>query len=559
VGPLFYYELVRLTRRGRSTFLRCAYALALLVALYLAYRAQFPYHDPFAAPFTSAPEAPASQMSSLAQNFVLAILWVQTLAVFVLTPAYVAGVIAEEKERHTLELLFTTHLRGREIVFGKLAARLASLAAVLLTGLPLLALTQLWGGVDLFVLLAAFALTGLILLTVGALSMLFSVYARTVRQAMASSYSASAVVFLISAAVPGATPTQLFVIMNQSGQWLPAGLYCAAVHSLVILVTLRTASVRLRAAALEQADDPAARKPAAPVAEQPKEDAGAARRRIAPPPVRDHPLLWRETSSSGWSDLAREFEYGARKDWPAALALLLFIFGIFGMYSYSADWRWRFGILSGATRMAVICTAGVWCAGTAFRAAGSVSLERDQHTLDALLTMPCSREAIAGAKWLGSILRGREFGYALGIVAVLGLVNGTLHPVALLLAAVAVLTQLSFWAGVGLWLSVTCRTTLRARVTTALALLVFAWFWAELLVYLDGWRKPDSFPDLAVVLNPVRSLWFLTFGWRSVESADGADAQVSGAHLAEAAAGTLAYALCAGLLWLAACRRFRKA
>jgi ABC-type transport system involved in multi-copper enzyme maturation permease subunit len=563
VGPLFYYELVRLARRGRSTVLRCAYALALLAALYFAYRAQFPHHDPFAAPFTSAPAVPASQLASLAPGFVMAILWVQTLAAFVLTPAYVAGVIAEEKERHTLDMLLTTHLRGREIVVGKLAARLTHLAGVLLTGLPLLALTQLWGGVDILVLLAAFALTGLILLGVGTLSALYSVYARTVRQALAWCYPAVAFLFLVSLAAPGATPPALFAMMNQLGQWtfhdFRGVLVCAAGLAVGTLVALRIAVVRLRAVASAQAGDPSAGKPAPPVAEQPKEDAKAARRRIAPPPVRDHPLLWRETSRSGWSNLAREFEYGARKDWPAALALLLFIFGIFGMYSYSKDWRWHFEILSGATRMAVICTAGVWCAGTALRAAGSVSLERDQHTLDALLTMPCSREAIAGAKWLGSILRGREFGYALGLVAVLGLVNGTLHPAALLLVTVAVLTQLSFWAGVGLWLSVTCRTTLRARVTTALALMIFAWFWAELLVYLDGWRKPDSFPNLAVALNPVQSLWILTFGWRSVESADGAAAQMSGAHLAETAAGTLAYALCAGLLWLAACRRFRKA
>jgi ABC-type transport system involved in multi-copper enzyme maturation permease subunit len=123
VGPLYYYDLVRLARRGRSTLLRCAYATALLAALYFAYRERFPDRDPLFAPFGSAPTVPGGQLAGLASVFVLAILRAQTVGLFVLVPAYVAGAIAEEKERQTLELLFTTGLRDREIVLGKLAAR----------------------------------------------------------------------------------------------------------------------------------------------------------------------------------------------------------------------------------------------------------------------------------------------------------------------------------------------------------------------------------------------------------------------------------------------------
>lgn len=41
VGPLFFYDLVRLARRGRSTLLRCVYALTLLGALCFAYAEHF--------------------------------------------------------------------------------------------------------------------------------------------------------------------------------------------------------------------------------------------------------------------------------------------------------------------------------------------------------------------------------------------------------------------------------------------------------------------------------------------------------------------------------------
>src|SRR5262249_19214497 len=53
VGPLYFYELVRLARRGRSTLLRCAYALLLLAGLYSVYVTEFPEYDPLAAPFAS--------------------------------------------------------------------------------------------------------------------------------------------------------------------------------------------------------------------------------------------------------------------------------------------------------------------------------------------------------------------------------------------------------------------------------------------------------------------------------------------------------------------------
>src|SRR3954469_24746926 len=51
VGPLFFYDLVRLARRGRSTLVRCLYGLLLLVGLYVVYADHFPQFDPLAAAF----------------------------------------------------------------------------------------------------------------------------------------------------------------------------------------------------------------------------------------------------------------------------------------------------------------------------------------------------------------------------------------------------------------------------------------------------------------------------------------------------------------------------
>src|SRR5262249_60739094 len=45
VGPLFFYDVLRLARRGRGTALRFLYGGALLVALAVVYAQRFPQHD----------------------------------------------------------------------------------------------------------------------------------------------------------------------------------------------------------------------------------------------------------------------------------------------------------------------------------------------------------------------------------------------------------------------------------------------------------------------------------------------------------------------------------
>jgi ABC-type transport system involved in multi-copper enzyme maturation permease subunit len=176
VGPLFYYDLVQSARRGSTILLRCGYAVALLAALSLFYLERFGRQDFWSVLFVPGPAVSPAELAGVGRWFFLAVLTLQSGAVFFLTPAFVGGAVAEEKERRTLELLFTTHLSDREIVLGRLVPRLVHLAATLLTGLPILAVTLLWG-VDPVLLLAAFAATGLTLVSVGGISILCSVLA----------------------------------------------------------------------------------------------------------------------------------------------------------------------------------------------------------------------------------------------------------------------------------------------------------------------------------------------------------------------------------------------
>src|SRR5207244_3523499 len=114
----------------------------------------------------------------------------------------------EEKERKTALLLFTTDLRDREILLGKLFGRLIHLGCILLTSLPILCLARLWGGMDGKLLVASFGIAAATLLSVGSVSILCSVLARTVLGAVVSSYALVLLGSFFCLMLPETSPVQ---------------------------------------------------------------------------------------------------------------------------------------------------------------------------------------------------------------------------------------------------------------------------------------------------------------------------------------------------------------
>ena len=144
-GPVLFYDLVRTARRGRYFLIRGLYAGALCLLLFW----QFLEYA-----VTSEQVRSSREIANFAESFFYGFMYIQFLAVLFLTPAFTAGAVAEEKERRTLEFLLATDLRNREIVLSKLAARTGNLMLVVLTGLPILSLTQFLGGIDPGLMLA---------------------------------------------------------------------------------------------------------------------------------------------------------------------------------------------------------------------------------------------------------------------------------------------------------------------------------------------------------------------------------------------------------------------
>src|SRR5262245_59394340 len=192
LGPLFRYEMVRSSRHVRLFSLRCAYASALLLVFYFVYASWFGWDGRGRIRPDSYEEGlrefGINDMAQFAGEIASTFLWVQLAAALVLTPILAAGAITEERGRRTLDFLLLTHLHDREIVLGKLLARLSHVALILVTGLPLLGIVQLLGGVDPNLVLAAFAGTLAIMFSVGSMAVFNSVRSYNTIQAIVGTY-----------------------------------------------------------------------------------------------------------------------------------------------------------------------------------------------------------------------------------------------------------------------------------------------------------------------------------------------------------------------------------
>ncbi len=72
---------------------------------------------------------------------------VELLLICLLTPIFMAGAISKEAQPRTWDIMLTTPLSALQIVLGNVLGRLFFIATLLLSALPLMAITQFFGGV----------------------------------------------------------------------------------------------------------------------------------------------------------------------------------------------------------------------------------------------------------------------------------------------------------------------------------------------------------------------------------------------------------------------------
>lgn len=130
-------------------------------------------------------------------------------------PAATAGAICQDKDRGNLMLLFATDLRAREIVAGKLAARLVPVLGLIGCAAPVLVLATPFGGVDPGLLIGA------VLVCLGcavfgcSLALVLSVWGRKMHEVVLATYAFGITWLLLG-------PVWMGVTMGRTGlAWLP--------------------------------------------------------------------------------------------------------------------------------------------------------------------------------------------------------------------------------------------------------------------------------------------------------------------------------------------------
>lgn len=490
-GPVFNVELLTTSRRPRYYLVRFLYGLILLAVIYENNPAFYPsmYNS-------TGGTLSIQQMAQIGRMLFVSLIIVQSIAVLTLTPALVAGVIADEKQRKTLHYLLSSRLSGAEIILGKVAARLLHIVVFLAIGLPILSLLSLFGGVAPFGVVLSFAASLTTAFFLASLAVLISVYSRRPREAISLTYIVEGgwlfVPTIIQVILPSAGPfwSNLYEWIKPINDWIvptsPFGIvrsgltFWARSVDFIIemmelqlaygLVFLLVAIVRLR-----------------PV----YRGEGGGRRRfgklatisrkgrlLGRPSCGDDAMLWKERFVSrttlgmkiaaggalliGWGLLAYLTAY------MASSSLVELIEHGYGAGS-SHHFRNEF---NGYLRLVCTCLYVLWMLAIASASSASLTSEQEEDTWISLVSTPLSGFEIIRAKMFGAFWSTRWMALFLLPLWGLGLISGAVHPVGIVLVGVETAIFLWFVAALGTFLSLYSKTSTRAMIRTLAILIV---------------------------------------------------------------------------------------
>jgi ABC-type transport system involved in multi-copper enzyme maturation permease subunit len=207
LGPVFSLELLLGGRRGRQYVFRWLYGGWLVFLLFCWYVSYLTQIKNARSPWFH--QDPWLVLSAHADSFIAFFLNQQYILILLLTPVYVAGGITDEKMRGTLTYLLTADLTTWDVIVGKLFGRLAQVATLFLTGLPVLAAVGAFGGLTPAMALAVLVTTAVPMFAIGALSLLASVWVRSTRDAVLAVYLVGAAAYFLLDGVRGLAPEAL--------------------------------------------------------------------------------------------------------------------------------------------------------------------------------------------------------------------------------------------------------------------------------------------------------------------------------------------------------------
>ncbi len=114
--------------------------------------------------------------------------YLQLGLVALLAPIFTAGAITQEKDSQTYDILLTTPLTNGQIVLGSLLSRLFFVVALLVSGIPIFSITQIFGGVAISSIVQSFFIAAATAFVTGALAMAIAVFKVGTRRTIFSFY-----------------------------------------------------------------------------------------------------------------------------------------------------------------------------------------------------------------------------------------------------------------------------------------------------------------------------------------------------------------------------------
>ena len=163
-------------KRKRDLFIRCGYLGLLVVFVCFSL-------------FTASEGAVSlSGLANASRDIFHSMSYLQLGLVALLAPIFTAGAITQEKDSQTYDILLATPLSNGQIVLGSLMSRLFFVLALLVSGIPIFSVTQIFGGVAIPSIAISFGIAASTACVTGALAMAIATFKVGTRRTIFSFY-----------------------------------------------------------------------------------------------------------------------------------------------------------------------------------------------------------------------------------------------------------------------------------------------------------------------------------------------------------------------------------
>src|SRR5215216_7547574 len=165
-------------KRKRDLLIRCAYlGILLFLVIFLLIQSA-----------GNLASASLSDLSKQSSEIFYYMSYAQLALVALLAPIFTAGAITQEKDSQTYDILLSTPLTNGQIVLGSLLSRLFFVIALLISGIPIFSITQIFGGVSIASIVKSFGIAAATAFATGSLAMAIATFKVGTRRTIFSFY-----------------------------------------------------------------------------------------------------------------------------------------------------------------------------------------------------------------------------------------------------------------------------------------------------------------------------------------------------------------------------------